>query len=80
MTEEKIRRGVYVHSKTGRFYQVVGESRDSETFEWRVKYLALYDDPARDIKKGDEFSRPLKNFLEIVIVGNEGVPRYRFVG
>ena len=64
--------GKYQHYK-GNFYEVIGVARHSETLEEMVLYKQLY---------GDEgcWVRPLKMFLENVSIGNQQIPRFRYVG
>ena len=75
MTE--IKPGKYQHYK-GDFYQVVGIARHSETQEKLVVYQALYD--SKKFGANALWVRPLKMFLENVVVDNKPVPRFRFAG
>ena len=67
--------GKYQHSKTGNYYRVIGVARHSETLEEYVVYEALYDNP-----KSKLWVRPIKMFLEKVILNGKKVPRFKFVG
>lgn len=72
-----IKLGKYQHYK-GKFYNVIGVARHSETLEELVVYIALY--------KSEEFGenalwvRPLSMFTEMVEINSTKVPRFRFVG
>ena len=63
--------GVYEHYK-GKRYEVLGVAKHSETMEDLVVYKKLYDD-------GGLWVRPLTMFLESVKVGDEIVPRFKFI-
>ncbi|MCX6779751.1 MAG: DUF1653 domain-containing protein [Candidatus Magasanikbacteria bacterium] len=63
--------GIYHHYK-GNDYEVVGIAKHSETLEEMVVYKALYDN-------GSLWVRPLKMFEENVEVGEELVPRFKFI-
>ncbi len=67
--------GRYQHYK-GNYYEVLGVALHHETLEEMVVYKALYDHP----ELGHEawFVRPKKEFLEMVTVNGESVPRFRF--
>jgi len=64
--------GRYRHYK-GNDYEVIGLARHSETEAWLVVYRPLYGDRGLWV-------RPLLMFTEEVPVGNERLPRFRFVG
>ncbi|HWY80047.1 MAG TPA: DUF1653 domain-containing protein [Candidatus Sulfotelmatobacter sp.] len=70
----KIKLGRYKHSKTGNFYRVLAIAKHSETLEEFVVYECLYDNPQSKV-----WVRPLKMFLEKVIINNEKVPRFNFI-
>ncbi|VVB77617.1 Uncharacterised protein [uncultured archaeon] len=77
MDELKI--GYYQHSKSGKFYEVIGVARNSESpDEEMVVYKALYSDP----KFGNHclWVRPKKMFLETIILNEKEVPRFKFMG
>lgn len=63
--------GIYQHYK-GKFYQVLGISRHSETHEILVVYQQLYDSFGLWV-------RPLEMFIENVTVGKETMPRFKFI-
>ena len=64
--------GRYRHFK-GRDYQVLGIASHSETGERLVVYRCLYGDY-------DLWVRPLSLFTEQVLVDDETVPRFRYLG
>jgi len=64
--------GRYRHFK-GRDYQVLGLATHSETNETLVVYRCLYGNY-------DLWVRPLGLFTEQVKVGDETVPRFRYLG
>ena len=73
---KKLKQGKYKHFK-GKYYQVIGTARNSETLEELVVYKALY--------KSEEFGyyslwvRPLKMFLETVTLNGKELPRFKFI-
>ncbi|MFH1316647.1 MAG: DUF1653 domain-containing protein [Candidatus Woesearchaeota archaeon] len=71
-----IKKGKYHHYK-GKFYQVTGTARNSETLEEFVIYQALYD--SEEFGKYAVWVRPINMFLENVTVDGKEVPRFRFV-
>jgi len=75
--KNKPKLGKYQHYK-GNFYEVIGLAYHSETLEKLVVYRALYNSP--ELGEKPLFVRPLKMFLEMVEVGGQKVPRFRFVG
>jgi hypothetical protein len=66
--------GRYQHSKSGKFYNVIGVAKHSETLEVLVVYECLYDNP-----DGKLWVRPLKMFTEKVIINGKKVPRFKFI-
>ena len=70
-----IRNGIYKHYK-GKLYEVIGLVHHSETLEEFVLYKALYE-----TKFGSQslWVRPKKMFQEKVIVGDQKIPRFRFL-
>lgn len=64
--------GRYRHYK-GRFYQVIGTARHSETEELMVVYRPLYGE-------GGLWVRPEPMFLELVEVDGARVPRFSRCG
>lgn len=76
---EKIKPGIYYHYKSKeKLYKVIGVAKHTETMEDMVVYQALYDIPELG-GEGVMFVRPLKMFLENVIVDGKEVPRFEFV-
>jgi hypothetical protein len=69
-----IKLGKYKHFK-GKFYEIVGVARHSETLEEMVVYRALYDSP--EFGKNALWVRPKKMFLENVVVGGKEVQRFK---
>jgi len=63
--------GEYIHSKSGKRYNVIGVAKDSETLEPMVVYQALYED-----LPGTLWVRPLPMFLEKVDIDGRQVPRF----
>ncbi len=72
----KVKLGKYQHFK-GKFYQVIGVARHSETFEELVVYQALYDSP--EFGKNAIWVRPKEMFFEKVEVNGKKVPRFKLV-
>ena len=69
MTELKL--GLYQHYK-GKFYQVIGLCRHSETLDILVVYQALYGDYGLWV-------RPLTIFLQTVEEDGQTIPRFQFI-
>ncbi|MFH1054345.1 MAG: DUF1653 domain-containing protein [Candidatus Woesearchaeota archaeon] len=68
-----IKKGKYQHYK-GKFYQVIGTARHSETLEEFVIYQALYD--SEEFGKNAVWVRPKSMFLENVTADGREVPRF----
>ncbi len=73
---EEIKPGKYQHYK-GKFYEVIGTARHSETLEELVIYRALYE--SEEFGKNALWARPKKMFLETVTVDGKEVPRFRLI-
>ena len=71
----KIQKGIYRHYK-GNFYEVLGTVHHSETLEVLALYRALYK--AR-YGRNSLWIRPLKMFLEKVVVDGKRIPRFEKV-
>jgi len=69
-----IKLGKYRHYK-GKEYEVIGIATHSETLEKLVVYKALYQMEGENI-----WVRPLKMFLENVIVDEKKTPRFKYLG
>ncbi len=74
MSASSMKLGKYKHSKTRKFYQVLGTAKHSETLEEFVVYEALYDNPRSKL-----WVRPLKMFSEEVEINGKKVQRFEFV-
>lgn len=74
---ETIKPGRYRHSKSGKFYEVIGTARHSETLEELVVYRALYSSPEFGNKA--VWVRPKAMFLEKVNLDGKTVPRFELV-
>jgi cyclomaltodextrinase / maltogenic alpha-amylase / neopullulanase len=69
--------GKYRHYK-GRFYEVIGIAKHSETLEEMVVYRALYE--SDEFGKNALWVRPRSMFLEKINVDGKKVSRFTFVG
>lgn len=67
--------GKYRHSKTGKLYIVIGIAKHSETLEDLVVYETMYENPLSKL-----WVRPMKMFLEDIILEGKKVPRFQFIG
>ena len=63
--------GKYKHHK-GKYYELIGTAKHSETLEELVVYRALYGE-------GELWVRPKKMFLEKVKIKGKEVPRFEVV-
>lgn len=68
---KKVVFGKYQHY-SGKYYEVIGIAKHSETLEELVVYKALYDD-------FQIWVRPLKMFIENVEIDGKVVPRFRLI-
>ncbi len=68
---KKLQLGIYQHYK-GNKYLVLGIAKHSETLEEVVVYCTLYEN-----KESALWIRPLKIFLEEVIVDSKKMPRFK---
>jgi hypothetical protein len=73
---EEVKLGKYQHYK-GKFYEVIGIARHSETLEELVVYRALYE--SKEFGKDALWVRPKKMFLENVLINGKEVPRFKFI-
>lgn len=67
--------GFYKHSKSGRFYKVIGVAKHSETLEDMVVYEAQYDN-----ELGKLWVRPVAMFTEEVEIDGVTKPRFEYIG
>ena len=74
---DKLTIGKYKHYK-GKFYEMIGVARHSETLEELVVYKALYE--SLEFGKSALWVRPLTMFKETVSVDGKIIPRFEFVG
>ncbi len=65
--------GTYKHYK-GKYYEVIGVAKHSETLEELVTYYCLYPN-----SKGQLWVRPLKMFQEKVKADGKLIPRFQLV-
>lgn len=66
-----IKLGQYQHYK-GKKYIVIGVAKNSETLEDLVIYQAQYG-------KKQIWARPIKMFLEKIVIKNKKIPRFKFI-
>ena len=76
MFMKKIVLGTYQHYK-GKYYQVLGVARHSETLEELVVYRALY---RSQFGSNSLWVRPRKMFLQKVKVDGKYVSRFKYFG
>jgi len=67
--------GKYKHSKSGKFYNVLGIAKHSETLEELVVYEALYKNTSSKL-----WVRPKKMFLETIEANGVKVSRFMYLG
>lgn len=68
-----IEKGMYIHNKTGNFYEALGVALETETNEPLVIYRPLYDG------EYELFARPYASFVEKVRINGEIKPRFEKV-
>jgi hypothetical protein len=68
--------GKYQHYK-GKYYEVLGVARHSETFDELVVYRALFTSP--EFGENALWVRPKKMFLEDISFKRKMVPRFKFI-
>jgi hypothetical protein len=66
--------GLYKHYK-GKYYQVIGVCKHSETQEDLVLYEALYENEISKL-----WVRPIGMFLESIVIDGKKVSRFQYVG
>jgi len=74
----EIKLGIYLHSKKGQKYEVIGLARHSETLEELVVYKALYK--SEEFGEGSIWVRPRKMFFEKIVIDGKEVPRFKYLG
>lgn len=72
----KVKLGKYKHYKN-KMYEVIGIAKHSETLEEMVVYRAVYN--SEEFGSNALWIRPLKMFVENVIVDGKEVPRFEFI-
>lgn len=72
---EDLKLGEYQHYK-GKFYEVIGIARHSETLEELVVYRALYE--SADYGNNSLWVRPKSMFMENVIIDGKEIPRFKY--
>ncbi len=75
-TMDQIPIGRYKHYK-GKYYEVLGLARHSETLEELVVYQALY---RSEFGEGALWVRPRKMFFEQITIDGQQKPRFQYVG
>jgi len=73
---EQLKLGRYQHYK-GKYYEVIGIAKDSETLGDLVVYRALYY--SEEFGNNALWVRPLSEFIETVQVNGKLIPRFKFV-
>ncbi len=69
--------GKYIHSKTGKKYEVIGIAHHSEDLSELVVYKALYD--SKEFGKDSLWVRPKEMFEELVEIDGELKPRFVYL-
>jgi hypothetical protein len=69
----KLQPGKYKHYK-GKFYEVIGTAKHSETFEELVVYKALYQPEGENL-----WVRPLNMFIEEVEIDGKMLKRFEYL-
>ncbi len=70
-----IKSGLYLHSKSGKQYRVIGIAKHSETLEEFVIYEAQYDNELSTL-----WIRPISMWEEEVEVNGQKVKRFEYIG
>jgi hypothetical protein len=73
-----IKTGKYIHSKSGKTYEVLGTARHSEDLSELVVYRALYD--SKEFGQNSLWVRPKSMFEEVVEIDGEMKPRFLYGG
>jgi hypothetical protein len=69
--------GKYIHSKSGKKYEVIGVAHHSEDLSELVVYRALYN--SKDFGENSLWVRPKQMFEEIINIDGEMKPRFTFL-
>lgn len=69
--------GKYIHSKTGKKYEVIGIARHSEDLSELVVCKALYE--SKEFGKDSLWVRPKEMFEELVEIEGELKPRFVYL-
>ena len=72
-----IKKGTYIHSKSGQKYKVFGVGRHSETLEELVVYQGLYD--SEEFGPNPIWVRPKDMFEEDIEINGRVVPRFKLM-
>lgn len=70
---KRIAHGTYRHTKSGKLYEVLGVSLETETNEQHVVYRPLYT------SEFELFARPYDMFIETIELDGEMKPRFERV-
>ncbi len=70
-----IKPGLYIHSKSGNQYRILGVAKHSETLEDFVVYEAQYDNELSKL-----WVRPVKMFDEEIEINGKMVKRFEYLG
>lgn len=68
-----IAHGIYKHTKSGKRYEVIGVSLETETNEQHVIYKPLYE------SEFELFARPYDMFVEVVEIDGIMQPRFEHI-
>mgnify|MGYP006307813493 CR=1 FL=1 len=70
--------GKYIHTKSGREYEVIGVAHHSEDLSDLVVYKALYE--SEEFGPNALWVRPKEMFEEVVEINGEKLPRFQYKG
>jgi hypothetical protein len=70
--------GKYIHTKSGREYEVIGVAHHSEDLSELVVYKALYE--SEEFGPNALWVRPKAMFEEQIEINGETKPRFQYVG
>jgi hypothetical protein len=73
-----MKKGKYIHSKSGKEYEVVGVAHHSEDLSELVVYRALYE--SEEFGPNALWVRPKAMFEEQLEINGEMKPRFEFAG